>query len=75
MQTEIKVDKDIPMPPRRKERRKWPFDEMNVGDSFFAPEVKAAHFGPYARRLLPKRFTTRTVTENDIRGIRVWRFE
>ena len=69
----LKVEKGFPMPESKK-LRKYPLDVMEVGDSFFVPNGLQGHISPSANKLHPKRFTTRTVTEDGIRGIRVWRF-
>lgn len=62
----IKIDKNIPIPPKRGRPKKYPFDEMEVGDSCL---VKTK--GVLSRRIDGKRFTTRTVKG----GVRVWRVE
>lgn len=62
-----KVEKNIPMPKR------WPFDEMKVGDSFLIPKgvmrttvsVSALRYGKRAGM----KFTTRDTPE----GYRCWR--
>ena len=36
--TQIKIEKDIPLP---KTRSKYPWAEMDVGDSFFVPGIRA----------------------------------
>jgi len=70
------VEKGIDVPPRKSRRgkSKYPFDQMDVGDSFLARGVKlqtlttaAAHYG----KPLGKKFTARTLDD----GIRVWREE
>lgn len=72
----IAVEKGIPLPGRK--HHKYPFDEMDVGDSFFIPAKSAddaaraqvsALGAMRARRLLDKDFTTRRVDG----GVRVWR--
>jgi hypothetical protein len=60
----------------------YPFHDMEVGQSVFYPMNGAAaidrHPAYMAAATIQKRypdyrFTGRTVTENDIRGIRIWR--
>jgi hypothetical protein len=69
----IKIDKNVPMPITN--RRKYPFADLAVEDSFLFPEgttVNAAHSaaGQYARRNGVK-FTVHRTPE----GYRCWRIE
>ena len=64
------IDKNIPIPKRR---TKWPFADMEVGDSFFAPGFASDEFSGRTKHYAPKKFTVRTVIENGVRGVRVWR--
>lgn len=71
---EIKIDKGIPIPSGGHGRRaKYPWHEMEVGDSFFVSGgTNNKGFVSYAnRRFAPKRFLSRTVEG----GTRVWRLE
>ena len=72
-----KVDHDVPAPLRA---TKYPFNKLNIGDSFFAPfdevftpdkryRVAAAAYA--AGKVQGKMFVTRTVDN----GVRVWRVE
>lgn len=70
---ELPIQKGLPTPNKRLNR--YPFAKMEVGDSFFAPLTPSASILTSARRHLPKRFTTRSVVENGVRGVRVWRYE
>lgn len=67
-----KIDKNIP-PPARNRREKYPFKDMGVGDSFFCQRARSASILNCARKYRPWTFTTRTVVENGVRGIRTWR--
>ena len=81
---DIKIEHGIPItttpPPNA---RKYPFNKMEIGDSFFVPvernakrcRVGAAAFS-YGRRK-GKKFSTRTVFDDDGNtiGHRVWRVE
>ena len=71
----IPIDKNISVPSRigNAPIRKYPFQEMELNDSFFAPSAKPANFSTCARPYRPKKFITRTVTENGVKGTRVWR--
>lgn len=73
-QTGVVIEKGIPLPSRQV-ARKYPFDEMEVGDSFFVTDVSVVLLHAHARRHSPRRFTCRTVVEGDIKGVRVWRIE
>lgn len=78
---QIEVSSNIPLPDFTKRRRKagkYPFASMNVGDSFFAPgknsgcmSANARMWGLRNNRTI--KVTCRTVTENGVKGVRVWR--
>lgn len=56
--------------------RKYPFDDMKVGDSFFVPRMKPSGLGgsiKLASLRLGYKFSTRTELVNGIRGLRVYR--
>lgn len=67
----IKIDKGVPIPPRRAGAHKYPWYDMEIGDSFFTEEEKvraaASKIGPRTGH----RYATRA--EGD--GYRVWRVE
>lgn len=74
------VEKGIPMPPPMKQRRvdKYPFERMEVGDSFLVRTLKdrkttATSAWQFARSEAGrgKRFSSRKVTD----GYRFWRVE
>ena len=84
--TTAKIDKDMPIPPpRRSATAKWPWHDMQPGDSFFAPgyvQVLAQRTVDKERLLTTSagKWTTpgtswasRLVTEDGVRGVRVWR--
>jgi hypothetical protein len=70
--TQIKIDKGVPIPaPNFGPISKYPFTELEVGDSFFVKEkqtVMASACAGHGKRH-NKKFTTRS--ENG--GTRVWR--
>lgn len=76
--SEIKLDDGIPVPPKRSSYR-YPAREMNVGQSFFAPQDSnrsAVMLAGYFNKLLrPKKFTGRKKVESGITGYRIWRIE
>ena len=69
---QIVIEKNVPAPANPR-RRKYPFAEMEVGDSFFAPNIKISSVTYSFARHPGKKFTARTVTENGVKGFRVWR--
>jgi len=72
----IAIDKGIPLAPRSPIfQRKYPFKDMEVGDSCFIPgknrqQIKISL--KYASCDC-RRFATRAVIENGVKGLRVWR--
>ena len=74
----IKIDKDIPIaahPPKTKVS-KYPWPDMEVGDSFFLPGIKTADFSGAAHSAglrTGKKFSLRSVTEDGVEGARCWR--
>lgn len=72
----LKIERDIPVPETRGRHAKYPFNEMEIGDSFFVPAddrpipilqrsiIASAH-------KLESKFVTRAVDG----GVRVWRVE
>jgi hypothetical protein len=71
--SEISITKGLPTPHRG--RAKYPFRDMEVGDSFFAPGASVIGLHGCARRHRPKRFTCRSLVENGVGGVRVWRIQ
>jgi hypothetical protein len=78
---EITIDKDIPIPTKMQlgRRSKYPFDIMDVGDSFFVPGRDGKSFGGTVtaarKRYTDMSFEMRTVKEDGVVGVRVWRTE
>ena len=77
----ITIDKDKLMPKRfgRGAPRKYPFDDLAVGESFFVPGINSTKIsgsiGHAKHRLPGRKFPTRAVTENGVTGVRVWRVQ
>ena len=72
---EFKVEKDVPLP-KLVRRVKYPFREMEVGDSFFYEGgQKSIHTAAskFCRDNPEYKFTTRQVEEGGVKGVRVWR--
>jgi len=66
MATAFKIDKDVPVP----KTGKYPFREMEVGDSFVAPLAKRSSISCVMGRYAPKKFTTSKISDTECR---VWR--
>lgn len=71
----IEIEKGIEMPDRPLGKPpKYPWREMEVGDSFFVPNMNTADFGggaSTAGKRLGKKFSCR----REGNGVRVWRVE
>lgn len=69
------IEKDVPLPSRNSTgRSRYPWAEMEVGDSFFAADGVRSRVAAAAqnhRRRYGRRFAVRV--EGD--GVRVWRIE
>lgn len=75
----ITIDRNYsPPPPKCMRGARYPFAELNPGDSFFVPNGRQVNISgsgaQYAKRNGVK-FATRKVVENDVPGVRVWRTE
>lgn len=71
-QHKVTLEKNVPYPSRRYPRR-FPFEAMEVGDSFLADFSDKATIYYHMKMHAPKRFMTRTVKEDGAFVIRVWR--
>lgn len=73
----FRIDKDVPIPASRIVIGRYPLDALEIGDSFFAPGVKAQSLSAAANRREGKNFTVRTVQEQVdgivVKGARIWR--
>lgn len=75
----IKIDKDVPMPANAGSKSHvYPFQNMEVGDSFFAAGKTgdqltnaAAHY----RKRNSWGFSCRNTVENEVKGARIWRIK
>lgn len=66
-----KIEKGIPAPYRVRDRAKYPFAEMEVGDSFLTKEDRTRVSG--AASLYGKRHGRRYSVSMTAEGLRVWR--
>ena len=70
----FEIEQNVVMPEKH---ARYPFNQMEVGDSFFVPEgantprQNTSSAASYAGHRLGRKFTTRLVDG----GVRVWRFE
>ena len=86
--TEVTIEKTVPMPRGTGRAIIYPWDEMEVGDSFFYPTdddmtpmkrqnsvFSSVAYYRTANRLTNDNYgiTTRRRTENGVKGVRVWR--
>lgn len=66
------VVRNVPIPPKRGGNRKYPWGDMQIGDSFLAKKAKLGTISSVAYRAAKRlgfKFSCRT--ENN--GVRVWR--
>lgn len=77
--SDYRIDTGIPVPghPRKNLACKYPFVDLKVGESFFVPlkDAARANIGAIASnvgRKTGRKFTTRMVTEDGVKGTRVW---
>ena len=72
---EITIDKGVSLP-RGGRKNKYPLRTMEVDDSFFVVGRTPSKMGScidYARFKTGFKYATRTVTEDGVKGVRVWR--
>lgn len=81
MKHAFKIDKNVPIPSRSKHTvSKYPFAQLEVGDSFFAPGKKNTGFSGIVQNFYRNhrdktdcKFSIRTVVEKGVKGVRIWR--
>lgn len=72
---QYQVDENIPMPPRKRgsgRKSRYPFEQLEVGQSFLVTDRKYASIGSTVARRNKQgepKFAARTVND----GVRVWR--
>ncbi len=77
------IEKNVPVPFKNTPTALYPFRQMEIGDSFFIPlkegdvmQMLQSRVAATARTVLgPKKISTRCVTENGVKGLRVWRVD
>jgi hypothetical protein len=72
IQMTIKIDQNIPFP---SVASRYPFGEMERGESFFVPNGRTSTIttAKHAAKLEGRKFSARAVEEKGIKGVRVWR--
>ena len=76
---DIPIEDGIPIPPATY-HHKYPWTDMEIGQSFFIPESQAKNgsvrtAAEKAGKRLRRKFTTRAVYHNGEKGTRIWRTE
>ena len=74
MTLEIRIEKGVPIP-NGDRIRKYPFGNMQVGDSAFFPGEKVNGRAYRASRSMGTRNNTKFVARPEADGIRIWRTE
>ena len=71
------IDRGIPLPPIPRPQKRHFADKLKVGESYFVVcGFESMRKGIYAgKEVTGGRYSYRTVTENEVRGYRVWRIE
>ena len=69
----IQVEKDVPLPAPKK-RNSYPYKSMDIGESFFVPDVKMQTIYNYNYRA-SKSLNMRFIARREGEGVRIWRTE
>jgi len=71
------IEKDVPLP-QKNVRWKYPFDQLELGDSFFVANKDTTQMSALCKRAGKRyggRFVTSKAEKDDQTGVRVWRLE
>ena len=79
--TEYKIEDGVPMPQcvgGLGRKAKYPYRQLEVGQSFFWPNIRVQSASTSACNTARRigngvKFACRNVTENGVKGVRVWR--
>jgi len=74
----MKIDKNVPIPESQSgpgRPRKYPFPDMEVGDSFYAEGKKEAEKADVASKKYGTKYGCRFTCRRDEGGGRIWRIE
>ena len=72
----MKIDKNVPIPPLGQvidNKTKYPFREMEVGDSFFVDGEVDSRRAKAAAKMMTKRSRLVLRTQKENNGVRIWR--
>jgi hypothetical protein len=70
----IKIEKGVPVPEGLGRRKtKYPWADMEVGDSFWAPGARENVLQTLFKRQAPRKFVYAAERHDDVEGVRVWR--
>lgn len=71
------IDRNVPIPPAANAKRRYPLEQLGLGDSVAFPHADYGRVTQAAHRYRGATpgwdYTARTVTENGTKRIRVWR--
>lgn len=72
---EIVIEHGVPLPPAATGKAKYPWEQLEVSDSFFVPgEGKSVRATAYKRNKLGgAQYAVRNVKRRNVDGVRVWR--
>ena len=68
----FKIEKGKPLPPRN---ARYPFSEMEIGDSIYVPNQTTRGAVGQAARNYGHRNGVKFATRTDDKGVRIWRIE
>ena len=68
----FEIEKGVPIPMMGRGRQVYPWDRMEVGDSFFVPSMKRYRFSGRVRTA-SKRYGVTFKLAQEGTGVRVWR--
>lgn len=73
----MKIDKNVPIPKATTRQYKYPYEHMEVGDSFFIASKKqfTASIRSYEKKMLQKGVVVKFITRLEGKGQRCWRVE
>ena len=71
---EFKIEKNVPIPERFGRCKRYPFEKMEVGDSFLAPldQIESARQSSY---YWARKHGRKYKTQRQENGFRIWRIE
>ena len=71
----FKIEKSVPMPDQGIGKPKYPFGDMEVGDSFWAPvsSERLTNATSHWREKLGHKYSVRVEEQDGVSGARVWR--